>query len=653
MVGFGRSIRVKGELACVIWLTAWLVSPFSPSCIAGETALPTAEQQKQMQAVLRDTYGEEFREADTPTRKAVLAKKLLGKAKQAMNEPVSYFVLLSVTRDIAALGGDVETAMQAHELQASTFRVNDTALRMQTFQKLAENTQSEPQHRALADAALKAVDTALSANRFDDAAACASLASKAASKAKAPELHALAKQRLSEIRQAEAIFQDWDRLRGVLKANPGDPDANLAGGMYHGLLKRDWRAAAPLLAKGSDATFRRIAAMELKQSRSGEDLLRLADLWASIGESSKGLLRRRSLERAAAMYRAAQSRTTGLLQDRAKERLADISRALRSSEVESQQNVARSERSRRSRKKTPLSWTADDIKTVRTFSAGSSVHDVAFSPDSSMVAAGTGNSDVYVWDVDSTSPRHKLQGHEETVRAVAFDPAEKILASGSHDGAIKLWDVKTGKQLTALGGHTRPVHVLAFSPDGSLLASASVDNTAKVWDVKTGRQVYVLAGHSRWVNGVDFAPNGRKIVTTSSDGTVVLWDVATGRSLGLAVKHSVALNRCDFSPNGELVATGTKDRLVLVVSGPNARPIPFAGHTDEVIGIDFAPDGTTIASTSRDATVRLWDMTGKQGPKTINGSGKQIYCVAFSPNGALLAAGGDDQTVTVWTPVRK
>jgi hypothetical protein len=121
MVGFGGSTRVLGAFAGIVWLAAWLVSPFLPSCVAGETRVPTAEQQKKMQAVLRNTYGAEFREADTPTRKAALAKKLLGKAKQAMNEPVSYFVLLSVTRDIAALGGDVDTAMQAHELQVSTF----------------------------------------------------------------------------------------------------------------------------------------------------------------------------------------------------------------------------------------------------------------------------------------------------------------------------------------------------------------------------------------------------------------------------------------------------------------------------------------------------------------------------------------------------
>jgi WD40 repeat protein len=75
---------------------------------------------------------------------------------------------------------------------------------------------------------------------------------------------------------------------------------------------------------------------------------------------------------------------------------------------------------------------------------------------------------------------------------VAFSPDGRLLASGSDDQTVKLWDVETGQEVRTLRGHNGGVWSVAFSPDGRLLASGSGDGTVKLWDVATGQEVRTL-----------------------------------------------------------------------------------------------------------------------------------------------------------------
>lgn len=76
-----------------------------------------------------------------------------------------------------------------------------------------------------------------------------------------------------------------------------------------------------------------------------------------------------------------------------------------------------------------------------------------------------------------------LHGHTSIVYAVAFNSDGTMLASGSGDHTIRLWDVVTHQQIGApLSGHTDTVTSVAFSPDGRVLASGSGDHTIRLWD---------------------------------------------------------------------------------------------------------------------------------------------------------------------------
>ena len=75
-----------------------------------------------------------------------------------------------------------------------------------------------------------------------------------------------------------------------------------------------------------------------------------------------------------------------------------------------------------------------------------------------------------------------LSGHTSDINSVSFSPDGKLLASGSDDETIRLWDVSTGQTLHTLDEHESYVNSVSFSPDGKLLASGSEDGTVLLWD---------------------------------------------------------------------------------------------------------------------------------------------------------------------------
>jgi WD40 repeat protein len=285
------------------------------------------------------------------------------------------------------------------------------------------------------------------------------------------------------------------------------------------------------------------------------------------------------------------------------------------------------------------------------------VRDVAFSPNSGLLATASIDRSVRFWDT-ATGQSHgaPLAGHTGGVWGVAFSPDGRLLATASADQTVRLWDPATGQPHgSPLAGHTGGVWVVAFSPDGRLLATAGADRTVRLWDPATGRsRGPPLTGHTDAVYGLAFSPDGRLLATTSGDQTVRLWDPATGRPHGPPLTgHTDEVNDVAFSPNGQLLATASTDRTVRLwdpVTGQAHGP-PLTGHNSGVWGMAFSPDGRLLATASADQTVRLWDpTTGQPHGPPLTGHTDRVTSVAFSPDGRLLASTSGDQTVRLWDP---
>jgi roadblock/LC7 domain-containing protein len=227
---------------------------------------------------------------------------------------------------------------------------------------------------------------------------------------------------------------------------------------------------------------------------------------------------------------------------------------------------------------------------------------VAFSPDGRLLASGSADKSVRVWEVASSRLQHTLD-HEKGVLAVAFSPDGRLLASATDGKIVLLWAVASGNQQHVLRHHNA-VSTVAFSPDGRLLASGSYDKSVRVWEVASGNQQHNL-GHDSWVQSVAFSPDGRLLASGSEDKSVRVWEVASGR-----------LQRT-------------------------------LGHDNLVRAVAFSPDGRLLASGSADKSVRVWEVASGNQQHNLR-LDNWAWAVAFSPDGRLLAAGTGGNRVVLW-----
>jgi RNA polymerase sigma factor (sigma-70 family) len=320
-------------------------------------------------------------------------------------------------------------------------------------------------------------------------------------------------------------------------------------------------------------------------------------------------------------------------------------------------------------------WDPTSGRKIRRFEGNGMADGLAFSPDG-QVLAGAGHLDekpvITLWDVASGRLiRRIVPPPNALTRPLAFLPGGKFLFAcvswqdnrpgRADESAIYLWDVATGAEIRRIGmGKARTIEAI-LAPDGKTVATSASDKTVRLWDLRSGREIRRFGeGANVETRHLAFSPDGTKLASTEANWMdpayfgegpltmpIHIWDTATGREL----RHWEMDNgsRVCFSPDGTTLASVSRQviRLWEVATGREIRP-RTGGHHAEIGDAAFTPDGRSIVTVGHDRDIRFWDPDTGREIRQLERSDASLDFVAFSADGKTMATGHGSQPTRLW-----
>jgi WD40 repeat protein len=328
----------------------------------------------------------------------------------------------------------------------------------------------------------------------------------------------------------------------------------------------------------------------------------------------------------------------------------------------------------------------------------------AFSPDGSRLALAVGQTVAAVFDTANGRELHRLAGHQSFVSAVAWDPKGQVLATGSRDGTIRLWDAASGSAKATFDADDE-IEGLQWNADGRQIAAATSRGTGtgqvRIWDIPRHEKVFTVEAQygTTWRPnqpraGLFFSADGKRVAAEAIGG-VTVWETTAGRPIfqGPTGSSGSQLGGCDpqvgrwaflqmfgnratcrvvdmesatdlfwvesdipmnnyrsalaWSPDGKRLAAGFSQGKVYVYSVPSDR--------DEVRMLDAGPasflewsrDGRRFAY-SHQGEVRIGRLPVTEPPIRLGAPSVLPSLVALSPDGSYLAGADPEGSLPIW-----
>lgn len=277
-----------------------------------------------------------------------------------------------------------------------------------------------------------------------------------------------------------------------------------------------------------------------------------------------------------------------------------------------------------------------------------------------------------------------LDGHTDYVRCCAYSPDGDILASGSDDYTVRLWNPRTGELKATLRGFTAWPRRIRFSTGTPTRLAVMFSNSVKLWNLSALKPFLELKASDISpdiadddFSDISFSPDGKRIAAVlegrSKGSRLAIWDMETLQVQPIRAWSPGSARRVQYisTPRRQVgMAGGPREIQGLLATSPGEKGRVLIWKEDgtlfqeleevgmDVDGLDFCPQTKVLVGGADDAKIRLWrvdpdDEETKPDPKPFRqlhelGYGF-IYSVSLSSDGKYIASTSSDRTVRIWS----
>ncbi len=198
---------------------------------------------------------------------------------------------------------------------------------------------------------------------------------------------------------------------------------------------------------------------------------------------------------------------------------------------------------------------------------------------------------------------------------------------------------------------TKQIYSLAWRPDGKAIALGGYQDV-RLMDASGQVETAKLGGHADAVRALAWSKDGAILAAAGGvpgrKGEVKVWR-ANGELQTTISGHADCVYGLAISPDGRTIATSSYDKLIKLWDAATGKEIrTLKDHIDSIYALDFTPDGKRLVSGAADRSIKVWNVETGERLFTMSEPTDGINSLAVSPDGKWIAAAGQDKTVRVW-----
>jgi WD40 repeat protein len=274
--------------------------------------------------------------------------------------------------------------------------------------------------------------------------------------------------------------------------------------------------------------------------------------------------------------------------------------------------------------------------------SGGPVRSLAFTAAGTGLIVICGQAPPALWDLAGGTKTHVFSGFSGRTVCSAVSAGGGWFAAGGDDHMLRCWNSHERLPAAVLPLYSRQVTCCAAGMDGNLLAAGCNDGTIRIYRMPEGRLLREYKGHRNTIASCAVSPDGNRLATAGWDGTTKLWRLPGGEIQRTLDAHAGGIISL-AGPAGTLVATVTEDGFARIIDGSGSDPVRTIDlYTPAVRAAAMSADGTYLACTGADGTLRCWTL--RDGGLVASGDhpATSLRCCTFLPDTSALVTGGWD-----------